>query len=331
MIFRPGTLVQDDSSDPFYFVCLNSASHNGTERELIVHRNQCVKELPLPDDGKSFFERTTGFLFRKRVIPFPQAQLLPDVDFIPTLLVGTHRLVRGSDDAVCDANCIVRRDVWVDEIEYGCYSHHKYCSVDMGVRMFVRVGTDAVTFICAEMQGAEGGCSMFWEECSLKKACDDYLLDKLTAWPMVIDSAECDTLPNDLEEMSIIEVLHPILASVLSYLDVDSQLRMGRVCALWRSISCRHANHRNILFDLCTACKQRQYDLSQEYDDCAVRTEGYSDYLNYKLMTTLDRVVPGRTRMLALSEDGDHFHAGFDLAARMRTIRTVLTSNGVRL
>ncbi|XP_055348713.1 uncharacterized protein LOC129595661 isoform X2 [Paramacrobiotus metropolitanus] len=144
------------------------------------------------------------------------------------------------------------------------------------------------------------------------------------------------SLWHEVEEMSITELPLPVMVSVLLYLDVDSQWRTSRVCALWRILFRQDVNQRHIVFDLCTVCEIKPYSVPDkdihalhgiDYDT----VRDYAAYLTYKVAVMLDRVSPTRTQTLALTEEGNHFHFYFDLAQRMTLTATVLFRNGVRL
>ncbi|XP_055348761.1 uncharacterized protein LOC129595705 [Paramacrobiotus metropolitanus] len=334
MVFWSGAIVDDVKTDPFCVVRVNGDKADGIQRQHIIHRNYCAEKLPTPEEGGSFFERVTGFLYRKHIITFSSASMLPDVDFIATFLIRTCRLVLGKGGNVCDASCHFNRFVRVDEMYFACNEHEEVGGsypVDAGCRMFVRVGLDTVTFICAEMHGDNDGYSMLWDEACLRKACEDYLKENLTVAPRAVGAIPWGTLQQDAKEMSISDLLHPIVASIMGYLDVDSQLRTSRVCALWRSLFLQHVKGRHIQLDLCPACEKTPRELSGQYAEWVDLgpKEEYFIYLKYKLITTLNRVVPARTQMLALTEDRNHAHAGF--SARLTWISNVLAAMGVRL
>ncbi|XP_055354747.1 uncharacterized protein LOC129600293 [Paramacrobiotus metropolitanus] len=357
MVFWPGIVVEHRIG-PFFSVRLTGHIPDGMRDRHIVHRNHCTKKLPMPEnkkrffgsavgflyrkllmpeDDKSFFERTAGFVYRKHVLRFPKAHALPDVDFIPHLLARTCRWVLPRSNTVCDENCPFDRHVSVDEMRYYCNSDHKtQYTIGVGCRMFVRVGLNEITFICAEMKDYEdpfsrGNTSIFWDEQSLRYACDGYFT--LTRMPNRVDTTAQQALENGIGEISISDLTHPIIAVVLFNLDVDSQFRTSRVCALWSLISRESINHRHILFDLCTNCDRQPEDLPERHAndvvDTSVRGE-YEEYLAYKLVAALDRAISAQTQTLALRDDGDHCHE-FDLASRMKTTAAVLASKGVRL
>ncbi|XP_055354743.1 uncharacterized protein LOC129600289 [Paramacrobiotus metropolitanus] len=362
MVFLPGTVVNDNIS-PFYHVRLTGHSPDEIQGEHIVHHNHCVLKLPMPEhkksfferaarflyrkhvtsedeksleDEKSFFERTAGFLYRKYVIRFSQAQALSNVDFIPHLLVRGCRWILGRGESSCDGNCFFTRSVWVDELRYYCNNsgHDASYTIGIGCRVFVRVGLDAVTFVCAEMRNFEKGVSVSWDEEALRKVCDGYLTLALKAQPVDKDTTSWHALMEGMEEMSIGELPHPIIAFVLLYLDEHSQLRMSRVCALWRLLSREPVNHRHILFDLCTNCERQPQDLPERHVNdylynCVA--DEYAQYLAYTLVASLQRAISVRTQTLAMTEDGNHLHEGFDLASRMKMTAAVLASKGVRV
>ncbi|XP_055354746.1 uncharacterized protein LOC129600292 [Paramacrobiotus metropolitanus] len=360
MVFWPGTLVDTYIISPFHCVLLTGNIPDGMHGQHIVHWNHCTEKLPIhkksffeltvgflysklfmPEEEKSFFERRAAFLYKKHVIRFPKAQVLPDVDFIPQLLARSCRWVlpRARGNHLCDGNCSSVRLISMDEMLHYCNADLKTeCAIGVGCRMFVRVGLDDITFICAEMKDYKDDfrkriTSIFWDEESLRQACDDYLTLKLKTHPVDTHTTSGYALNEDFEEMSISELAHPIVASVHSYLDVESQFWARRVCALWSLLSCEHANDRHILFDLCTNCERQPQDLpkgnAKDVLDASVRSE-YAEYLAYKLVTTLDRVISVRTQTLALTEDGNHLHDGFDLDERMRLTAAVLAIKGVR-
>ncbi|XP_055348762.1 uncharacterized protein LOC129595706 [Paramacrobiotus metropolitanus] len=336
MVFWSGAIVDDEKTDPYVLVRVDADKSDGIERQHILHRNYCTEKLPAPEEGGSFFETTTGFLYRKHSISFSSSQMLPDVDFIPTFLVRTCRLVLGKDDNVCDANCRFHRFVRVDEVHFVCSAHEESGGsypLHVGCRMCVRAGVDTITFICAEMHGDNDGYSMLWDESSLRNACEDYLKENLTVDLRDMEAIPWGALQRDTTEMSISELVHPIVALIMCYLDVDSQLRTSRVCALWMSVFRLHVKDRHIQFDLCTMCKRTPHELSGQYADFVDLDprEEYSSYLKYKLVTTLHRVVPTRTHVLALTEDGNHAHAGLGLTTRLTLTGNVLAARGVRL
>ncbi|XP_055354762.1 uncharacterized protein LOC129600301 [Paramacrobiotus metropolitanus] len=337
MVFRQGTIADATHSSPFYVV--NDDSPDGVKRQHIVHRNHCTRELPVPDDMESFFARTTGFQYTKHVISFPEAQFLPDVDFIPAFLARTCRFVLGKN-SLCGAECHFDRDIWVDEIHIFCTAQHRHAggtfSVGVGCRMFVRMGVDTVTFICAEWRGNEHSPSLFWNRVSLETACADYLNRKVTAEPIRKDTISWHVLQHDVEEMSISDLAHPILTDILLHLDGESQLRASRVCALWRLIFSNYVNHRHITLNICLMCEGEPWNgvstpgASGQYAD-EFESDDYAEYLKYKMFVTLCSLIPNRTEALELIEHANHFHYDFDLTTRMTMMTTVLAAKGVRL
>ncbi|XP_055353412.1 uncharacterized protein LOC129599251 isoform X2 [Paramacrobiotus metropolitanus] len=195
--------------------------------------------------------------------------------------------------------------------------------IDLGCRVFARVGNDTVTFFCAEMHGNAAGRSVFWDQLSLEKACKDYIREKLKTICINLDRTLGKALQHDTEEMSISQLPHPIVSGILLILDVDSQVQTRRVCALWRLLSRNCINNRHFIFDLCSTCQKKPHE------DASLKC--YSDYRSYKLVTVLDGILPGRTH--TLTQDGNHVHTSRDafVQQRMWTVQRVLEAKGIRL
>ncbi|XP_055345022.1 uncharacterized protein LOC129592901 isoform X2 [Paramacrobiotus metropolitanus] len=331
LVFRSGT-VNDWENNMFFIVNVdNWEKPDGKSPQAtachIVHRNYFVKDFPLPDDGDSFYERTTGFLYKKYVLKFPEAHLLPEVDFLPAFLGPISQLAVNRSRDPCCANCCFRRTVLIDRSNFVCQSSHgQLYPIELGCRVFVQVGFDLVTFICAEMQSDTAGRIMFWNEESLRNAWENYLAEKQRSGSVNVDrtlrNASNYGQQNDVE-MSISDLPHPIVTYILLSLDINSQLQASRVCALWRLLAQKINDTGHIFFDMCTTCTRRPHD-EESY---AV----YTRYLTYQLVTTLDAVLSGRTHTLALTTSGNHVHAANDVHAQIWMIKSLLQTKGLCL
>ncbi|XP_055331777.1 uncharacterized protein LOC129583793 [Paramacrobiotus metropolitanus] len=328
MVFRSGT-VTGETNVLFRAMRLDDHNRGGKNPCEIVYQNHFVESLPATNDGGSFFGRTTGYLYRKHVISFPDAGLLPEVDFLPTFLGQTSHLALNSGADLCDTKCRFRRTVSLDTSVFFCQgrgSHRrKKYSIDLACRVFARAEMDTVTFICAEMHDDAAGRSMFWDEATLKKACKNYLRETQKSECVHLDRTSGNALEYELEEMSISELPHPIVTCILLYLDIYSQAQTRRVCALWRLIFRKYINKRHILFDLC-ASYEKQPRVQEALED-------YNDYRTYELITMLNGILPRHTHTLALTQDENHTHANpaEDALTRMWTIKTVFEEKDISL
>ncbi|XP_055345089.1 uncharacterized protein LOC129592955 [Paramacrobiotus metropolitanus] len=330
LIFRSGK-VTDWENDMFFFV--NVDNHNPDRKNPqstashIVHRNYFVKTLPVPGDGESFYGRTTGFLYKKHVLKFPEAHLLPEVKFLPAFLGQVSQFAINQSRDPCD-NCGFGRIVLTDITTFVCEGTHweYYCMsypIELGCRVFVQVVFDTITFICAEMHSDADGRSMYWNEEFLRKACKDYLIEKQRRGSANADTTPRNTSHHDVEEMSINDLPHPIVLSILLHLDVDSLLQASRVSELWRLLTRKIRDTGPIVFDMCRTCAMRPHD-DEAY-------AAYTRYITYQMVTTLDGILSGRTRTLVLTADGNHAHAADDVHAQIRMIKSILQNKGLRL
>ncbi|XP_055354389.1 uncharacterized protein LOC129600030 [Paramacrobiotus metropolitanus] len=191
MIFRPATIIKEDHSI-FFVVRLDEKDSPAVNwpptspGSRMVLRNHISVSLSMPGDDDSFFGRTTGFLYRNHVISFPQAQLLPDLDFIPKFMVRTCQLSLPHGDGDRDSTCQFYKIVWEVGMDFSCTGVHEFAlgshyHMNIGCRLFARLESSTVSFICGEMHYDEAGRSMFWNQDSLTEACDKYLAYKHTA------------------------------------------------------------------------------------------------------------------------------------------------------
>ncbi|XP_055354754.1 uncharacterized protein LOC129600296 isoform X1 [Paramacrobiotus metropolitanus] len=143
---------------------------------------------------------------------------------------------------------------------------------------------------------------------------------------------------SNTQEMPITELPHPIMASILLTLDVTSQFRMSRVCALWRLIYHQYVNHQYVLFDLGTTGDNKIPPVLSEHsgkfgdlgEDCILHA--YAEFVAYKLVAMLDSICVLRTQTLALMQSKKHvFGDQFDLFTVVTTTETVLASKSIRM
>ncbi|XP_055350259.1 uncharacterized protein LOC129596885 [Paramacrobiotus metropolitanus] len=291
-------------------------------------RNHMTDELPQPDDGESFFGRTTGFLYKKYVIDFPAANLLTEMDFIVPFLARTCHLSWEWCDGECESECQFEYFISEDEVTFYCTGLHALSGegyvMELGFRVFARLGSDTVTFICAEMNVDEEGRSMFWTEDALKKACEYYFGNRMTEPLVSMVTTPCDRNQFDMEEFSIRALSHPVIGCILCCLDLDSQFRASRVCALWRILYRHYVNNRHILIDLSAACgnQPQNSDLLVQYHDC----------LMYKLVNLLQRILSKQTHTLALTDNQkSRRQSALVLKEIMSAINTFAQAKKIRL
>ncbi|XP_055354658.1 uncharacterized protein LOC129600227 [Paramacrobiotus metropolitanus] len=169
--------------------------------------------------------------------------------------------------------------------------------IDFGrCRMFARVGSDTVSFVCAELHGDADGSSMVWDVEGLKDACRGSIIlqqtmdDKLNTENYRIATSELDALEMD------IGALPPfILTHILLNLDTFTRSRMRLVCVLWQSILQADAASRDVILDLPHTCRKRPYWEEVTLPYCNRRE---------KLLTTLNGAVSQHTHGLAFVNVG---------------------------
>ncbi|XP_055343493.1 uncharacterized protein LOC129591738 [Paramacrobiotus metropolitanus] len=312
LVLRKAIIVHN-SVGGFFTVRMAENDSAASPANRLVLWSHIATALPMPGDGGSFFQRSSGFLYRKYAIPYPQAHRLPDLDFLPAFVARTCQLslppgLRGDCQFSAHASddCMLFQCTGLHPDSGSCPCYY----INVGGRLFARLGSDTVTFVCAEMHRDRYRQSMFWDEEDLKSACDSYLTARLATLPV-----KMDTTPSDGTLLG--ELPHPILGGIFRYLDVDSQLRTRRVCVLWRLLSTSYVDNRDILLDVCAQCDRQPYgdkDLEEEYDK----------YLKYNLGALLQRIQPHYTRTLALTEGRNHLHNGFALCSKMSSVRRLL-------
>ncbi|XP_055331585.1 uncharacterized protein LOC129583688 [Paramacrobiotus metropolitanus] len=329
LVFRRGTIT-GEMCLLYYIVRLDGDEGNS----IAVHRTQFVERLPVVEQESSLFAKYNGFMYRKYVINWDGASLLRDVTSLPRFLLRTCRIAPGQDDLVCDASCQVERfDGW-DAVSYYCVGTHAHLNimneVAVGCRVFVRAGSDTLTFICAEMRGDVAGRSLFWNEQSLREACHLYFVEqqgKQGGIIPVIHGVDGLQLQNvNSEAMRMTDLFHPVLADILLHLDVTTQLRTSRVCSLWRALLREFGAHRHVIVEIpwFSATTTRNGELTTEH--C---------YLVYKLATILEQTVSRETRTLALLDQRQNYDEFTQLFVcfpwKMSAVKKILQSKGIRL
>ncbi|XP_055345087.1 uncharacterized protein LOC129592953 [Paramacrobiotus metropolitanus] len=327
LIFRPGAVIHD-SGGIYRVVSLN----DGNPRHM-VHRAQLVEQLPTSDDGQSFFERQSGFLYRKHVIRFAQANLLPPLDFLPIRIARTCRLSFDRDREVCYASCCYKIKLYrPDHMLFVCSGQpcHRggIYEFNVGCRVFVRVGTDAVTFICAEVHGDASGRSMFWDKDSLTAACGRYLAEKVAKQQMNIVEAPMFNLDSgktgfstDVDEM-LNTLPHSLMAFILGSMDINTQSQFRRVCALWNVLLPYYSNNRHIIMALKgTRVYEHQHQKSNVAHDCGA----------YNLVTMLSRVITRDIQTLAFVVDEPSPDAFLNLREPLSAIKQFLQAKEIRV
>ncbi|XP_055354648.1 uncharacterized protein LOC129600220 isoform X2 [Paramacrobiotus metropolitanus] len=231
MVFRPGTITRELCNNMFNGVRLDGADHN---QACIVDTCQIVTELPIPNKP-SFAESGTTFVYRKHVVPFEQAKLLRDVTLLPKFVGRTCRITLGPGDTECDADCefALANAVGSGEQIFRCAGLHSlsFYMFDVGCRVFARVDTETVTFVCVEMHDNVFGRSMFWTDDDLREACDACLKAQQPrlAPGILCEDGLTDTFQTDGEEMHINELAYPILANILLHFDMITRLQLMQV------------------------------------------------------------------------------------------------------
>ncbi|XP_055348823.1 uncharacterized protein LOC129595746 [Paramacrobiotus metropolitanus] len=334
LVFRPASGLAH--LGVYLAVCLDDKN---PEDCFFVERSLFVDCLPVLDDGQSFFERTDGLTYTKHVIPVPAEGLIRDVDHLPVFvgracqfrLGSAERLMGSSPWRRVHGGATPFYAVPAFPAPVAGEDHLEYQGVDVSPRVFVRAGADTITFVCLELHNAATGRRMSWTEEALQKACDRYLrqhpvpVDGIGAVPRQLEydpSGECSP---GVEELSIKDLWIPILALILTGVDVDSQRRFSRVCTLWREMVRIYGEHIVIL-DNVQMWPQRPYAHDYVIEFCSRR---------YTLLTMLDRAVTRKTTALVLMDDRDevlrHPRWFIGLEEKMKTVTTVLDIKRIRL
>ncbi|XP_055354642.1 uncharacterized protein LOC129600217 isoform X2 [Paramacrobiotus metropolitanus] len=310
MVFRPATITREVWDK--IFVALVGVRPDGANRACIVDICQIVTELPTHNEP-SFSDAKTQFVYRKHVVPFEPAELLRDVALLPKFVGWACRITlgRGDIDTLCDTSCQFARSFPIDEEErsFQCTRLHSpsaptdhrafYC-VDVDFRVFARVDTGTVSFVCAEVHGDAFGRSKFWTADALKEAC----LECLTAQKPRIRpgiNSEADimgTVQPDEEAVHINDLPYPILGHILLHFDVVTQLRLNRVCALWSLLLGEYAaSQRQIILTIprLLAGKPVQHEINAE---CQFHT--------YQVVSLLDRSLTVSIHTVVLLDDQGH-------------------------
>ncbi|XP_055355894.1 uncharacterized protein LOC129601179 [Paramacrobiotus metropolitanus] len=329
MVFRPGTITHE-VADLFHGVRLEGG--DPTSPALIVDQCQFVSTLPPRHSKRSFASGNTTFVYRKHVVNFEQAGLLRDVALLPKFAGRTCRITLGAGDTVCDASCQFARSFAVGsgESTFHCTGLHlpsmphdirAIYTFNVGCRMFARVDTGTVTFVCAEVHGNAAGRSMFWTEEALREACQDCVAAQQPRLSPSISSEHgaMDNFQSDEEEAHINELPYTILADILLQGDMFTQQRLDRVCTMWRLLLEDYAMARERLRVLDISWLLAEKPVDEEFNvEC--------HYQTYQLVTKLDRSLTVLTPILALVDTAGCFDPtkkpdGRDAAGQAHCIR----------
>ncbi|XP_055345088.1 uncharacterized protein LOC129592954 [Paramacrobiotus metropolitanus] len=190
-------------------------------------------------------------------------------------------------------------------------------------RMFVRVADDTVTVVCAEIHGGVAGRWMVWTAEAIQKGCRTLL--RMQQLRDANNSISMDFCMNaskpDVDEMSIDELVPPVLAGVLLSLDWNTQFCTSRVCTLWRLIPREYCATRHITFDL----RQIRVKVTAAH---AFDAQEFA-YLNtYRMLAILNGIITARTRSLAMIYEGN---SGNDFYVKLLLLRDILAGKGLRV
>ncbi|XP_055354646.1 uncharacterized protein LOC129600219 [Paramacrobiotus metropolitanus] len=203
---------------------------------------------------------------------------------------------------------------------------------------------------------------MYWTEDALKKACRDCLrqqqelrapstrwLSKMVVWftkttvqirmRRVIRENHTkrghrhSVHQAEVEEIHINDLPYPILAHILHCLDLIGQLRIQRVCVLWKLLleqSTASQRHMILDFPLLAAGKP----VHEKSGDSAFRLNVERHYYTYQLVALLDRHL-GLTNMDTVALVATAGHTGYNSRkachAQMRDIRHIFQAKDLRL
>ncbi|XP_055342349.1 uncharacterized protein LOC129590927 [Paramacrobiotus metropolitanus] len=197
MVFRPATVVAA-WHDQLLGVRLDEKQPADC---FFVHRFQFVERLPVPGDGESFFTRTDGLMYIKHVIRFPAAQQLRHVDRLPVFVDRTCQFRLAEGDSLNrlmgktisgpGSACfyLVGPRLKMEEERNAEFGVHVEC------RVFLRAGSDTVTFVCLEVHNEAAGRRMSWNEEALQSACYDCLRRESAAvffaFPSALQCGQC--------------------------------------------------------------------------------------------------------------------------------------------
>ncbi|XP_055346292.1 uncharacterized protein LOC129593841 [Paramacrobiotus metropolitanus] len=185
-------------------------------------------------------------------------------------------------------------------MRFQCFVHHVAYELNVGCRVFARVGTDTVTFICAEMHGDVAGRSLLWNEGSLTEACQTYLDKQQFRNAGRNITRNCGTGATQLgvEETNITDLPHVVLACILYDLDIITRyLRINRVCALWKDLLLEPIADQHIVFDVYPLCFRGFFNADE------------SARFAHKLIALLNTYPSQHTRSMTFTNDGKrHLH-----------------------
>ncbi|XP_055354769.1 uncharacterized protein LOC129600307 [Paramacrobiotus metropolitanus] len=304
LVFRSGTIIEGVCSGTFVAVRLMNRNPRSVESPCFVHSSQLVSKLPVPDKDPNFFGKCKGFVYRKHVIGFEQAHLLRDVRFLPKYLLRTCRLKLDNFDRGCNASCRLKRCDITESytIRFQCLVHQRDHELDVSCRMFAKLGTDSVKFVCGELHGDAAGCSMIWNTWTLTEACRTCLSEQQLGMAGQIIPVNCGITTSQLDEgeINITDFPHPIVSQILYNLDIVTRyVSMRRVCALWRILLQEHAADHDIVFDVHSLCFKRPSDreFSVEYV-----------YFAHKIVVLLKDFISPYTRTLIFTDDSQQHH-----------------------
>ncbi|XP_055343629.1 uncharacterized protein LOC129591827 [Paramacrobiotus metropolitanus] len=331
LVFRPARVVAQWRS-VFLAVCLDEQKPQDC---FFVHGSLFAEALPVPGDGQSFFARTDGLTYTKHVIPFPAAGQLRHVDHLPEFVGRACQFRLGSGERLFRNPPLLR-------VEGGGTPFYAvpafrgliggvFRGVEVVVRLFVRAGTDSVTFVCLEMHNAAVGRRMSWNEEVLKEVCQSFLqehsVENIAVVPQQLEGGASGGGSKGAEEASIKELAIPILTCILTGVDADAhtQLRFSRVCGLWNEVV-RTYGQRVVILDSAQMWPQRACTHQFSF-------EIYPRF--FRLFTAVDHAVTANTAALLLLGDRDELLDDqwglIDLKQKMKMVRSVLHTKGIHL
>ncbi|XP_055334285.1 uncharacterized protein LOC129585579 isoform X2 [Paramacrobiotus metropolitanus] len=244
------------------------AAHTARPCVEVVLDSQVSNELP--PSGPPLLERRSGLLYTKHWIPFPQASALLSE---PSDKFRIIKHVRAA---------LKHKIKLGDAILWDCCRFH------------LRIGAEGCVFVVVGL--ATDAESTHWMARTLSTVLETHLASRALLPPIhnhlalrTSENMPCEA-GIDIDAPTLTELTPWLLSDILSHLDVHSQMKATRVCAIWQMLLShpRMKEHVSISFESC-------WHLQVDTDTCFKAASLLTRFLSSATISlTVLRVFPPR-------------------------------------
>ncbi|XP_055342249.1 uncharacterized protein LOC129590847 [Paramacrobiotus metropolitanus] len=224
-VFRPARLVTSTNQMGLFFVQLDDGN---ARQPFPVHLFQIAVAVAPAFDAPPLHNQTTGLYFRKFTVPYGNASKIRKLD------------------ALALRDCLYKAGQAPSASKPG---GSVCCNMCVAYRIYVNVTGDCLSFICAQLHDRQDTMRAEWDVHALTQAFARF-------YPPSDAPQFYDFMRNFAQQGLVLDhdgwigdVVSSVMVDVLFCLDLHTQAKAKRVCALWHQILSDHHTSRHIAID----------------------------------------------------------------------------------